>query len=115
MKEGPKARGRVTTTLEKRGPKGSESKILKNSAFSTHLLLGDNNAKVGTSMTYRKGTDYNSFVVSVSSWVELSCNQDDETVGRAQKLATTLAAKEIGRNEGRIDALIEEYEKEGNE
>lgn len=58
----------------------------------TDLLVGDANSKVGRDLYMRLSVGrYHDLVMSTNVWVEVSVNQDDETIRNAQHTITKIA------------------------
>ena len=83
-----------------------------NKVFDTHMLCPDDDspkAKVGFSAFMRQGVDYSSLVIGCEAWVELTCDQSDEMIERAHRLATDLAHFEVERHERSFEDTLEKY------
>lgn len=83
-----------------------------NRVFNTHLLCPDDDSpktKVGFSSFMRQGVDYSSLVIGCEAWVELTCDQDDKMIARAQRLSSDLAQFEVERHEKNFEATLDAY------
>ena len=109
------AKGRIQSqvTLDDKTTGETEAFLHKSSkGFDTHLLEGNKLAKVGGSCFYRRGRDYNKYVLGMESWVELTCNQDDTTIMKAQHLALRMAEAKISKLSKVFDAYLGVEEEE---
>jgi hypothetical protein len=62
---------------------------------NTAVFLGDSKAKVRFEIPFRLSSEYSRAVIGASIAVELTCNQDDETINHALEVAHTIVSKTV--------------------
>jgi hypothetical protein len=74
------------------------------------VLKGDGCASVGSSIKEQLGTPYNRFVAGLEIWVEIKCNQDNDTMRQAYDAVVELQREFMQKSHKNIVDVVKHYE-----
>jgi len=97
------AEATITTTIWR----NDDVPETKRRTVDVDVLLGDGKAKISRGLTERLGIRFNRYVVGSYINVELTCNQDADTIRRALATACGLAEEEANRYHPKLVKIVE--------
>lgn len=104
---------RVTKLIKGQEPEVRE-KTMAVKVPNAMELVGDGNANVSRTKTFKLSLPYGEASMSASCTVALTCNQDDKTISRTAKLCTRIIDKLMESDQLEIAKFIEDMRNEAD-